>query len=56
MVSESDRAYIRRKFASEPDPEQLSLLADETLDTMRDHRMLEPKDRRQSMRKARTYE
>jgi hypothetical protein len=56
MVSESDRAFIRRKFTSEPDPDQLELLADETLDAMRNRRVSEPAGRRKPVRKTRAHE
>jgi hypothetical protein len=56
MVSESERAFIRRKFASEPDPDQLELVDDEALGVVRDRRLPQPARRRQPVRKARSYE
>ena len=56
MVSDRDREAIRRRFATEPDPDQLSLIADETLDIVRDHRVPEPQGRRKPVRKARAHE
>lgn len=56
-ITQREQEIIRERFTSEPDPDQLSLYTDDgSPDTMRDHRVPQPADRCQPVRKARAHE